>query len=179
MLGSTVDTWATVGVAVGTIATVVYALFRDVFVVPRRRPRLELHLDDDGGDHARLHVENRPGKDTADDVVVIVTDLRRLGGADDVSAIGLPLMWSGTSPALTVASVHPGSRRHVDLVHAEGRGLRLALSPPPVDGKASLVPGTYEVSVEIRARNADAIRYVIPLSTDGKSLRVATPRRVR
>ena len=179
MLGSSIDTWATVGVAVGTISTVVYALFRDAFVVPRRRPRLDLHLDDHVGDHARLHVENRPGKDTADDVVVIVTDLRRLGGADDASPKGLPLMWSGTSPAVTVASVHPGSRRHVDLVHDESRGLRLALSPPPADGRASLASGTYEVSVEVRARNADAIRYVIPLSTDGKSLRVEMPRRVR
>jgi hypothetical protein len=151
MLGSAVDTWATVGVAIGTLATVVYALFRDVVVVPRRRPRLELHLDDRGDGHARLRVANRPGKDSADDVVLI----------------GLPLMWSGTSPALTVASVHPGSQRHVDLVHDEGGRTQ----PSACD------PGTYEVSVEVRARNADAIRYVIPLATEGTSLRVESPRK--
>jgi len=41
ILGSAVDTWATVAVAIGTIGAVVYALFRDLFVTPRRRPKLE------------------------------------------------------------------------------------------------------------------------------------------
>jgi hypothetical protein len=34
ILGSAVDTWATVFVAVGTVGAVAYALFRDLFVVP-------------------------------------------------------------------------------------------------------------------------------------------------
>lgn len=183
MLVGSVDTWATIGVAVGTIATVVYALFRDVVVVPRRRPKLDLRLDERGNDDVRLRVGNRPGKDTADDVVVIVTDLRRLDGpehASPPSLVGLPLTWSGTSPSLTVASVHPGSERHVDLVHA-GRGeLRLALNPQPTGSRDLLDSGTYEISIEIRARNADAIRYVIPLSWDGADeLRVEPPRKAR
>src|SRR5215472_2018665 len=94
VLGSAVDTWATVGVAVGTIGTVVYALFRDVVVTPRRSPRLELHFDPSGNERiivetdegreaafVRFRVSNRAGKDTADDVVVMVTELRRLGRA--------------------------------------------------------------------------------------------------
>jgi uncharacterized protein (DUF983 family) len=33
-LGSAVDTWATVAVAIGTIGAVAYALFRDLIVTP-------------------------------------------------------------------------------------------------------------------------------------------------
>ena len=108
ILGSAVDTWATVAVAIGTIGTVVYALFLDYFVTARRRPRLDLRFDHTGNDqviigaeggsdaaHVRLRVANQPGKDTADDVVVMMTELRRLGDAEQTTAetrtIGLPL----------------------------------------------------------------------------------------
>jgi hypothetical protein len=46
--------------------------------------------------------------------------------------------------------------------------------------------GAYEISLEVRARNADAIRYAIPVSWDGKwsgreamwdHLRVEPPRK--
>src|SRR5262249_6786241 len=78
ILGSGVDTWATVAVAIGTIGAVAYALFRDLVVGPRRRPRLELRFDRAGNDQivvatpsgsevarVRLRVGNRAGKDTA------------------------------------------------------------------------------------------------------------------
>jgi hypothetical protein len=51
-----------------------------------------------------------------------------------------------------------------------------------------LDPGAYEISVEIRARNADTICYVVPVSWDGQwsgkaamwdHLRVESPQRVR
>src|SRR5215471_15807942 len=90
VLGSAVDTWATVAVAIGTVGTVVYALFRDVLITPRRRPKLEVLFDDAGHDLVvvataegfdaacvRLRVANRPRKDTADDVVVILTEVLR------------------------------------------------------------------------------------------------------
>lgn len=174
MLGSAVDTWATVGVAIGTLATVVYALFRDVVVLPRRRPRLELRLDDRIDDDVRLSVSNRPGKDTADDVVVVVTEARQLESPDQARLIGLPLTWSGTHPPLTVASVHPGSARHVDLVQESGGELRLACTPRHPGGRDVLAPGNYELSVEVRARNADAVRHVIRLSWDGTQARAST-----
>ncbi len=109
VLGSAVDTWATVAVAIGMIGTVVYALFRDYFVTARRRPRLDLRFDRAGNDqvvigteggsdaaYARLRVANQPGKDTADDVVVMVTELRRPGDEEaattaETRPIGLPL----------------------------------------------------------------------------------------
>src|SRR6185436_19236620 len=50
ILGSAVDTRATVFVAIGTVGAVAYALFRDLFVVPRRRPKLELRFDHSGND---------------------------------------------------------------------------------------------------------------------------------
>jgi hypothetical protein len=220
VLGSAVDTWATVAVAVGTIGAVAYALFRDLIVTPRRRPRLELGFDPGGNDrlvvatadgleaaHVRLRVANRAGKDTADDVVVMVTELRTLGDAEETAAeskpIGLPLTWSGTNPPLTVSSVHPGSERHIDLLHVdwpaceeveiarrwpERAPLQLDLSPRPAGGRDLLDPGRHEISVEIRARNADAICFAILVAWDGEwsgkaamweHLRVDAPRRVR
>jgi len=178
ILGSSVDTWATVAVAIGTIGAVAYALFRDLVVTPRRRPRLDLRFDRAGNDQlvvatangaevgqVRLRVGNKAGKDTADDVVVLVTEL----GPD--SPVHLPLMWSGTSPPLTVSSIHPGSERHVDLLHVDlpTGAASFDVSPQPAGGQHVLEPGTYEVSIEIRGRNADAQRYVIPLSWDGEA----------
>jgi len=219
-LASALDTWATVAVAIGTIGTVVYALFRDVFVTPRRRPRLEVLFDKAGTDqvvvamdggmeaaYVRLRVANAARKDTADDVVVIVTEVRRTEDTETATAevrpIGLPLTWSGSNPPLTVASVHPGSERHVDLVYVDWPArdetdiarewsgtepARLAVTPRPAGDRDCLESGSYEVSVEVRARNADAIRYAVPVSWDGNwsgkaamwdHLRVEPPRKVR
>jgi hypothetical protein len=139
----------------------------------------------------------------------MVTESRRLAdpGSEktvtETRPIALPLTWSGSNPPLTVASVHPGSERHVDLVHVDwpardeidiarkwsaGVPLRLDVSPKPAGGQDTLDSGSYEISVEVRARNADAIRYAVPLSWDGKwsgkdamwdHLRVEPPRKVR
>jgi hypothetical protein len=196
-------------VAIGTIGTVVYALFRDVFMTPRRRPKLELRFDGLGHDqvvvgtvggkaaHIRLRVANGLGKDTADDVVVLVTEVSRLEDTTtlaEATPIGLPLTWSGSRPPLTVASVHPGSERHVDLLHVdlparddETTALQLDVTPKPAGGQDKLVAGKSEISVEVRARNADSISYVIPVYWDGKwsgktamsdHLRVEPPRKV-
>jgi hypothetical protein len=159
-------------------------LFRDLIVTPRRRPKLDLLFDRAGNDqvvvgtaggsdaaYVRLRVANGPGKDTADDVVVMVTELRP-ADSEDARPIHLPLTWSGTSPPLTVSAVHPGSARHVDLLHVDLAGdnpvpLQLDLNPKPTGSRDLLEPGTYEISIEIRARNADALRYVVPVSWDG------------
>ena len=219
-IGSALDTWATVFVAIGTVGAVAYALFRDLFVVPRRRPRLDLRFDATGNDQivvgtaggfdaacVRLRVANRAGKDTADDVVVMVTEVRPLEDSERTLAearpIGLPLTWSGSSPPLTVASVHPDSERHIDLLHvdwparveidiarkwSETVPVQLDLHPKPAGSQDILGSGTYEISVEVRARNADATRYAISVSWDGRwsgkaamwdHLRLEPPRKVR
>ena len=88
--------------------------------------------------------------------------------------------------------MHPGSARHVDLLHVDLAGddaapLQLDVNPKPTGGQDSLQAGTYEISIEIRGRNADALRYVVEVSWDGKRsdrpaiwdhLRVEPPRRV-
>ncbi|HKC21728.1 MAG TPA: hypothetical protein VKB64_04355 [Gaiellaceae bacterium] len=170
--------------AIGTLATVVYALFRDVVLLPRRRAKLELRFDRTGTDQViigtadgveaasvRVRVANGRGKDTADEVVVVVTELVLVDDSA-TTPIGLPLTWSGTHPPLTMASVHPGSQRHVDLLHVDWPAqndapLRLDVSPKPRDSRDALEPGNYEISIEVRARNADATRYVVPVSWDG------------
>jgi hypothetical protein len=92
-----------------------------------------------------------------------------------------------------VSAVHPGSARHIDLLHVDLLGgdeaeapLQLDLNPKPTGGQDLLEAGTYEISSEIRARNADALRYVIQVSWDGKRsggaaiwdhLRVEPPRK--
>ena len=170
--------------AIGTLATVVYALFRDVVLLPRRRAKLELRFDRTGTDQViigtadgveaasvRVRVANGRGKDTADQVVVVVTELVLVDDSA-TTPIGLPLTWSGTHPPLTMASVHPGSQRHVDLLHVDWPAqndapLRLDVSPKPRDSRDALEPGNYEISIEVRARNADATRYVVPVSWDG------------
>lgn len=46
--------------------------------------------------------------------------------------------------------------------------LQLDLTPKPAGGQDKLVAGKFEISMEVRARNADAIGYVIPVYWDGK-----------
>jgi hypothetical protein len=172
-------------VAIGTVGTVVYAWFRDFIVIPRSRRKLDLRFGRSGNDQ-----------------IVVATG----GGFDATSEsqpVGLPLTWSGTSPPRTVASVHPGSERHIDLLHVDWPGrdegdiarkwtgvvpLHLDLTPTPAGGQGTLTPDAYEISVELRARNADAIRYVIDVVWDGawsgkaamwEHLRVESPRKVR
>jgi hypothetical protein len=57
ILGSAVDTWATVFVAIGTVGAVAYALFRDLVVVPRRRAKLDLRFDHSGSDQVVVGTE--------------------------------------------------------------------------------------------------------------------------
>ena len=150
---------------------------------------------------------NAAGKDTADDVVVIVTEVRGLedseGAIAETRLIAHPLTWSGSSPPRAMGSVHLGSERHIDLLHvdwpardeaeiarrwSETTPVQLDLTPKPAGGQEILNRGRYEISVEIRARNADAIRYSIPVHWDGnlsgkdaiwEHLRVEPPRKVR
>jgi hypothetical protein len=174
ILASAVDTWATVFVAVGTVGAVAYALFRDLFVVPRRRPRLDLLFDHTGNDqvvvgtaggfesaYVRLRVTNGKGKDTADDVVVMVTEVQRLEDDSEdatVKPIGVPLRWSGSSAPQTMGSVHPGSGRHIDLAHVD---------LPALD------------EIDIARKWPEAAPVQLDLTAMWEHLRVEPPRKVR
>jgi hypothetical protein len=135
----------------------------------------------------------------------MVTEVRRLDDPEEpvASPIGVPLTWSGSSPPSTVASVHPASERHIDLLHVDWPAgdeldiarkwtetvpLQLDLTPQPAGGQHILKSGAYEIAIEVRARNADASCYAIPVHWDGKwsgkaamwnHLRVEPPRKVR
>lgn len=210
-----VRTGATVAAAIGTVGAVVYALYRDLFFASRRRPRLDLRFGVGadqvvvrtvGGSEAayvRLRVTNAKGKDTADDVQVLVTEIARQDVSSEATPIGLPLIWSGSYPSVTVAPVHPGFERHIDLLHVdwpapadeldvarkytEAVPLQLDVHPKPAGDQHLLKAGKYEIRVEIVARNADAARYTVAVEWDGKwpgkekmwqSLRVQPPRKV-
>jgi hypothetical protein len=123
-------TWATVFAAVGTVGALVYVLFRDLWLANRRRPRLDLRFHGTGADqvivptmggtaaaYVRLRVANEKGKDTADDVQVLVTEIERQDSTSQATPVGLPLVWSGSLPASTNAPVHPGVERYIDLLH--------------------------------------------------------------
>jgi hypothetical protein len=79
--------------------------------------------------------------------------------------------------------VHPGSERHIDLLHVNWPArdeadiarkwtntmpLQLDLTPKPAGSHDILDFGMHEISVEVRARNADAIRYLVRVFWDGK-----------
>jgi hypothetical protein len=88
ILGSAVDTWATIFVAIGTFGAVAYALFRDLFVEPRRRPNLELRFDRTGNDQVRDR-----GSAVGRFREVVATPLT------------LPLTWSGHAGARQIRAV--------------------------------------------------------------------------
>ena len=97
---------------------------------------------------------NRAGKDTADDVVVMLTEVRPDSQAVS-RPIHLPLTWSGTNPPLTVSAIHPASERHVDLLRVDlpagdeaAPPLHLDVNPEPAGGHHILDPGTYEISID-------------------------------
>jgi hypothetical protein len=212
---SALRTGATVAAAVGTVGAVLYALFRDLILANRRRPRLDLRFDAHGTDqvvvgtvggfdaaYVRLRVTNEKRKDTADDVQVFVREIASQEASSDSTPIGLPLIWVGSLPPTTIASVHPGFERHIDLLHVdwitknlddvvqkytEETPLQLDVHPKPAGGQHTLSAGKYEISVELVARNADAARYTVVVEWDGKwlgkdrmweALRVQAPQKV-
>jgi hypothetical protein len=182
--------------------------------MPRRRPRLNLALDASGGDavvvgtaggtesaYVRLRVTNASGKDTADDVQVLVVERRLLDGSE-TTPIALPLIWSGSYPPATAAPVHPGAERYLDLLHVDWPGrdeLEIAerwtgsedafieVMPKPAGRQDRLVAGEYTLRLQLLARNADATWYEVVVHWDGKwsgkadmwtHLRVEQPRKL-
>lgn len=197
MDGEALRTGATVVAAIGTLSAVTYALYRDLILANKRRPRLDLRFSAAGADqvivptvgagaatYVRLRVTNEKGKDTADDVQVRVTAIEREGESAQLTPIGLPLTWSGSLPLATDAPVHPGVERHIDLLHVdepvakdelgvvdkffEETPVQLDVHPKPAGNQHLLGEGRYEIRVDVVARNADAARYSVAVEWDGK-----------
>lgn len=194
------STWLDYAAALGTIGAVAVALYVGVVREWRRRPRLSLHFSElypsdqivagvdvaggatTSGAYMRLRVRNGPGKHAAEDVEVIVLEVRPLpekerGGRPSFRrALALGdqnLVWSGSLPTATRFTIPPGLERHVDFVHVirltGSLPLRLSVHPEPVD-RRNLIHhrGPLEVRLAVAARNADAHRYSVTVSFDGE-----------
>jgi hypothetical protein len=135
----------------------------------------------------RLAVTNAPGKHAAEETEVLVVALKQIEARRDLyEETGVaswadgrrvnfaPLGWTHIfdRTSLTVA---PGIRRTVDLgyltdeLHGTDPEVRLALAvnPVPANYLNLIPPGTWEVTVAVSARNADAVYYSFTLTFDG------------
>jgi hypothetical protein len=178
--------------AVGTVAAVAYALYRDTWREKRHRPHLSLYFDPSPSPSnldvvtagkpvmhwARLRVENEPGRRTAEEVEVLVLSFRPIDGKGALAPLnGRLLPWVGlrssdmNSP-VTRTHIPAGIARRVDLLsvsktetgHARGR---LEAIPTVEDGRASVNPGRYIVELAVAARDIDAVRFALEVHFDG------------
>jgi hypothetical protein len=142
------------------------------------------------GHWMRLRVANAWGKRSADDVEVLVINVRGISPADGVlltPLLGvLPLKWSRILDAegrpLTRTTIPPGVERHVDLLRIlepdPGLGpveagkvsavAALQVSPAPSDRRHWLLGGTYGILLAVTARDTDATYYGLTVTYDGK-----------
>lgn len=148
-------------------AVALYIAFRSERRLRREQPELRLLYEHDNSDDfqaavgpmsapshwVRLRVANRWGKRTAEDVEVLLVDVRSRG--DRPSLNGFALRWSNAFVAgspTTRQTIPPGVARHVDLV-SMARPVDGGWSdePPIVDGEtqATLV---LEIEAPLRRR---------------------------
>jgi hypothetical protein len=134
--------------------------------------------------YARVQVENKPGKRTAEDVEVLVEAVRigapRAGSAapprDSESLGDLPLAASNSEPTRSVLNIPPGVKRHFDLVHVQGPqegdprtglSVRLDVHPPPADTRHVIYAASIDVDLVTTARNATAHCFTARIDYDG------------
>jgi hypothetical protein len=199
--GSTLE-WVTgVGTAAGALAAAFaawVALYVGMIQVRRRRPKLTMHfpvlgreLVDVGnmttGESAwiRLLITNSPGHETAEDVEVLIEDLReiapRKGAVPWTSApalAGTALRWSMKEEGASDedrAHIATGGQRLLDLasVHRRRnpfksiRPLELLTAWRPSDHRQHLLSAEVELDLVVTARNTNASRYLVRISFDG------------
>ncbi len=129
--------WATAVAAVGTLAAVAIALYRDSWRAARRRPHLDLSFAEprrasspagfSGGiqgylSPVRLRVTNAPGRDTARDVEVLLSawwDGKQPSGRWYQTLDNRPLPWADeyeTGLDITRATLAPGVGRQMEFL---------------------------------------------------------------
>lgn len=139
----------------------------------------------------RLRVENARGKRSADDVEVLVVEVRGewSDGRSRVPPLGgLPLAWSdmpARDEKLTRLTLPPGIARRVDLLRldepysdaenipapVEGHTqttFELQVSPSPADGRHRLGGDRYDIILAVVARDTDSREYQVTIAYDGK-----------
>jgi len=196
--GTTVLDWLT---AIGTVGAVVVALYIGVIRERRRQPSLSLTFEQlDPPDalevpenrgtekttlivYIHLLVSNRKGRHAAQDVEVIVTNVREMSARDGQSAVrgritlgDQSLRWSNSSQEAkrTYTSIPAGVTRRVDFVRVEngldeqGRlPLVLDVWPQPVNQRTHLRSASLAIELAVTASNADARRYTVVVHFDG------------
>ncbi len=155
----------------------------------------------------RLRVQNARGKRSADDVEVLIVEVRGVSGSGPPLG-GSPIIWSNLGVAgkhVTRLTLPPGIARHVDLLgfvepHSDEWNIPAPVQghtqatfefqvwPPPADGRHQLGEGRYEVILAVVARDTDSREYRVTVSHDGKwwtaqhvkaHTRVEPPKRLR
>jgi hypothetical protein len=186
--------------AVGTALAVILALWLQWLRVWLRRPALVLefdgkrdradirHADGYASHWVRPRVRNRPGRDSADDVEVMLARVRLLDEAagsrserPEELLEGLALKWSELTS--TKVSMPPGTARRIDFVHVdntrversadgaeerlERAPIRFDVCPLPAAKYHRAFGQAYEVTLALTARDTDAVYYVTHVSYDG------------
>ena len=181
-------------------AVALYIAFRSERRQRRERPELRLiyeHKTSDDfaagvGDPSmqthwvRLRVANRWGKRTAEDVEMLVIDLRPRRAEGSLN--GFALKWSNMLDAhgqpITRQTIPSGIARHVDLVCTLGptwdfdqpklvegetwSGLQLQVHPVPSGTRRIFDAGAWTLLLALTAKDTDAAYYAVNVDFDGK-----------
>lgn len=181
-----VGTWGVWAVltAVGTVGAVMVAVGLQAWLDWKQRtsrPELTLHFDAHmktqetnpatGAqmDYLRLAVSNAEGKDTAEDVEVLVVEIQELAtspagsGGRRVWLANPALGWANSLDPLPRMTIPPGTTRYVDV----GRWLQLespvaelsfvlSVVPEPGSNRHILTPGRWRIRLAATIRNGDA-----------------------
>jgi hypothetical protein len=182
--------------AIGTVAAVIVALFLPGWLRARLRPVVTLHFDPATDDIAlherppwvgvwiRLRVKNRPGRETARKVRVIVSDVEPEAGSQlPKNTLALrELSWSEI--AAGELDVPAGMERRIDVAHVDKKradregmdrpwpdlGLGLAMWPRKYNGRDYLGEGAFKISLAVAGDNFDAADWEVRISFDRTGL---------
>jgi len=129
----------------------------------------------------RLRVENAKGKRSADDVEVLVVDVRARAQGRGQTFGGAAVVWSNMNVGgeyVTRLTLPPGVPRYVDLLAlVEPRPqtpaetpakAQLQVWPAPADGRHELGVATYDIVLAVSARDSNAAFYEVQVEHDGK-----------
>lgn len=162
------DTIATMLMAFATFVLAIVAVFQDRIHDWLRRPKLTVSIASDGPREDRLlKVSNEEGKGPAFDVEAVALSLTRLKG--DVQAppekeLPANLRWAAeTKRERTLPFLHRGMFWRCKVLHGhvipspreEGHRIRWHLEVM-LDGRGSMRPGEYVLTVRVAARNHKA-----------------------
>jgi hypothetical protein len=183
-----------------TVGAVVFALWFQWWRAKQRRPKLALEFDDDA-DRAnveqvvdspqqpelyrshwiRPRVMNKRGKDSAEDVEVLLVGVRgpetSSGPSSERVLEGLPLKWSELES--TKVTLPPGAARRFDLLHVDnmtveasgeavegGAPIRFDVHPIPQAEYHRAFGRKYTVIIALTARDTDAMFYSTVIAYD-------------